>query len=147
MKTPMHRLLSFCATLSMLAAGLTGANATELAVIVSAHSTAPVLSGDQVAAIFLGQSAKFPDGAAVTAIDQPVGSATRNEFYERVASKNPALLKAYWSRLLFTGRGQPPREVAGNAAVKKLVADTPGMIGYIDSSALDASVRAILVVH
>jgi ABC-type phosphate transport system substrate-binding protein len=100
-----------------------------------------------VAAIFLGQAAQLPDGALVTPIDQPVGSMTRDEFYERVASKSPALLKAYWSKLLFTGRGQPPREVGGNAAVKKMVADTPGMIGYIDRSALDASVRPVLVLH
>jgi ABC-type phosphate transport system substrate-binding protein len=81
----------------------------------------------------------------VSAIDQPVGSNTRDEFYARVASKSPALLKAYWSKLLFTGRGQPPREVDGNVAVKKLVAETPGLIGYIDRSALDATVRPVLV--
>lgn len=123
------------------------ATATELVVIVSARSTAPVLRNDQVAAIFLGQTAQFPDGAYVSAIDQPVGSSTRDEFYTRVASKSPALLKAYWSKLLFTGRGQPPREVGGSAAVKKLVAETPGLIGYIDRSALDATVRPVLVLH
>lgn len=121
--------------------------ASELVVIVSARSTAPVLRSDQVAAIFLGQTAQLPDGADVAAIDQPVGSPTRDEFYARVTSKSPALLKAYWSKLLFTGRGQPPREVDGNAAVKKLVADTPGMIGYIERSALDATVRPVLVVR
>lgn len=123
------------------------AHATELAVIVSARSTTPMLGRDQVAAIFLGQTPTFPDGAMVTAIDQPLGNGTRDAFYAQVTSKSPALLKAYWSKLLFTGRGQPPREVAGNAAIKKMVADTPGMIGYIDSSALDASVRAVLLVH
>jgi ABC-type phosphate transport system substrate-binding protein len=131
----------------LLATAAHGAIASDLVVIVSARSAAPALRSDQVAAIFLGQTAQLPDGALVTAIDQPVGSATRDEFYAKVASKSPALLKAYWSKLLFTGRGQPPREVAGNAAVKKLVADTPGMIGYIERSALDASVRPILVLR
>ncbi|MDQ2821431.1 MAG: phosphate ABC transporter substrate-binding protein [Pseudomonadota bacterium] len=123
------------------------ASAGELTVIVSARSPTPMLDRNQVAAIFLGQTPTFPDGTIVTAIDQPLGNVTRDEFYTRVAAKSPALLKAYWSKLLFTGRGQPPREVAGNAAIKKLVADTPGLIGYIDSSALDASVRTVLVVH
>lgn len=123
------------------------ASAGELAVIVSARSPTPMLDRNQVAAMFLGQTPTFPDGTVVTAIDQPLGNAMRDEFYTRVAAKSPALLKAYWSKLLFTGRGQPPREVAGNAAIKKLVADTPGLIGYIDSSALDASVRAVLVVR
>lgn len=142
------RLLLCCPALVVAVAALSGSMAPpDLVVIVSARSTAPLLRTDQVAAIFLGQAAQLPDGALVTPIDQPVGTMTRDEFYERVASKSPALLKAYWSKLLFTGRGQPPREVGGNAAVRKMVADTPGYIGYIDRSALDASVRPILVLH
>lgn len=143
-------LRSFFTTLvaaALLAGAASTVCAAELVVIVSARSTAPVLRNDQVAAIFLGQMAQLPDGANVAAIDQPVGSNTRDEFYSRVASKSPALLKAYWSKLLFTGRGQPPREVDGNAAVKKLVAETPGLIGYIDRSALDATVRPVLVLR
>ena len=147
MTITMRSFFSFLVTVAILAGSMFDAAASELVVIVSARSTAPVLRSDQVAAIFLGQSAQFPDGANVAAIDQPVGSSTRDEFYTRVASKSPALLKAYWSKLLFTGRGQPPREVDGNAAVKKLVADTPGLIGYIDRSALDATVRPVLVLR
>ena len=138
---------SLFTALFLLAGAMLDASAAELVVIVSARSTAPALRNDQVAAIFLGQSAQLPDGAYVTAIDQQVGSTARDEFYVRVAAKSPALLKAYWSKLLFTGRGQPPREAGGNAAVKKLVADTPGLIGYIERSALDATVRPVLVLH
>jgi len=133
--------------IALLAAAMPGALAADLLVIVSARSKAPALGVSQVAAIFLGQKAQFPDGAEVTAIDQAVGAPARDAFYARVAAKNPALLKAYWSKQLFTGRGQPPQEVADSAAVKKLVADTPGMIGYIDSAALDATVRVLLVVR
>jgi ABC-type phosphate transport system substrate-binding protein len=145
MKLFLRTMFPFLVSAALLACVLHGAAAAELVVIVAARSTAPLLRADQVAAIFLGQSAQLPDGAAVAAIDQPLGSANRNAFYTRVASKSPALLKAYWSRLLFTGRGQPPREVDGNAAVRKLVATTPGMIGYIERSALDPSVRTLLV--
>jgi len=142
------RTLAFClAGAAAAMGGMLPAAAADLVVIVSARSTAPVLRPDQVTAIFLGQTAQFPDGAEVAAIDQPVGSATRDAFYSQVASKSPALLKAYWSKMLFTGRGQPPREVDGNAAVRKLVAETPGMIGYIDRSALDATVRPVLVLR
>jgi hypothetical protein len=49
--------------------------------------------------------------------------------------------------MLFTGRGQPPREAPDNAAVRKLVADNPSLIGYIDRSALDASVKPVLVIQ
>jgi fermentation-respiration switch protein FrsA (DUF1100 family) len=83
----------------------------------------------------------------LAAFDQPVGSPLRDEFYARVAARTPALMKAHWAKMIFTGRGQPPREAPGSAAVRKLVAENPTLIGYIDKSSLDASVRPVLMVH
>jgi hypothetical protein len=64
-----------------------------------------------------------------------------------VAGKSPALLKAYWSKMVFTGRGQPPRDAPDSTAVRTAVAENTSMIGYIDRDALDASVRPVLVLH
>ena len=134
------------AALLAASAGLgaaTGAN--DLVVVVSSRSPAQAMSVDQVAAIFLGQTGRFPDGTSAVALDQEVGSAQRDDFYRQVTGKSPALLKAHWSKMVFTGRGQPPREASGDAAVRRLVADNPSMIGYIERAALDASVRPVLV--
>lgn len=126
----------------------TCANASaELVVIVSARNPLQALSPDQVSAIFLGQAGRFPGGLEVVALDLPLGSHEREQFYAQVTGKSPALLKAHWSKMVFTGRGQPPREAADSASVRRMVADNPSMIGYIDRSALDASVRAVLVLR
>jgi ABC-type phosphate transport system substrate-binding protein len=130
-----------------LASAVGPLDAAELVVIVSAHSPAGALRPDQVAAIFLGQAGRFPDGAEAVAVDLPLGSPARDEFYQRVANKSPALLKAWWSKMVFTGRGQPPRELPDSVAVRRMVAENPSMIGYIDRGALDASVRPVLVLH
>ena len=119
----------------------------ELVVIVSARSPVTTLRADQVAAIFLGQSARFPDGVEAVPLDQRLGSPLRDAFYARVASKSPALLKAWWSKMVFTGRGQPPAEAEDSAAVRRRVADNPDTVGYIERGALDASVRPVLVVQ
>ena len=142
-RTAIARLLAG-ATFTLLSLG---AQAGELVVVVSARSPVTALQPDQVAAIFLGQSARFPDGTVATALDQPIGSNERNHFYQSVTGKTPALLKAYWSKMVFTGRGQPPRELRDSAAVRRAVAEDPGLIGYIDREALDASVRQVLLVH
>jgi ABC-type phosphate transport system substrate-binding protein len=131
-------LLASCAAL---------AQAGDLVVIVSARSPVEALRPEQVAAIFLAQSPRFPNGAVASALDQAVGSLERDQFYLRVAGKTPALLKAYWSKMVFTGRGQPPRELAGSAAVRRAVADDPALIGYIEREALDPSVRPVLLLH
>lgn len=135
------------AAAALLASSATMAQAGDLVVIVSARSQVEALRPEQVAAIFLAQSPRFPDGAIASALDQPVGSPERDQFYLRIAGKTPALLKAYWSKMIFTGRGQPPREVADNAAVRRAVADNPALIGYIERESLDPTVRPVLLLR
>lgn len=124
-----------------------GAGAADLVVVVSARSPITVLRSEQVADIFLSEATRFPDGGEVVALDLPIGSPLRDDFYLKVANRTPALMKAYWTKKIFTGRGQPPRELPNSQAVRKQVADNPGLIGYIERGALDASVRPVLVVH
>jgi len=114
-------------------------------IVVSAKNPLSTLRYEQVAAIFMAQTDRFPGGADAVALDLPPGSALRDAFYRRVADRSPALMKAYWSKMVFTGRGQPPRELHDSAAVRRMVADNPAMIGYIDRAALDASVKVLEV--
>jgi ABC-type phosphate transport system substrate-binding protein len=144
MRTSLLRLL----VAGLLGAPLAhGAAAGELVVIVSSKSPVTSLRPEQVADIFLGQIANFPGGLEAVALDQRVGSPERDEFYNKVAAKTRPLVKAYWTKMIFTGRGQPPKEIGGSAAVRKMVADNPSLIGYIDKSALDASVKTVLLVR
>jgi ABC-type phosphate transport system substrate-binding protein len=122
------------------------AHAGNIVVIVSASNPVGSMRQDQVADIFLGQSGHFADGREVVALDQNIGAPIRDEFYSKVAAKSPPMLKAYWTKMIFTGRGQPPREVQNSVTVRKLVADNPNLIGYIERAALDASVKAVLMV-
>jgi ABC-type phosphate transport system substrate-binding protein len=144
MRTPILRNMI---AILLAGAALQCAAAGELVVIVSSKSPVVALRQEQVADIFLGQIANFPGGLEAIALDQNIGSPERDEFYSKVASKTRPLVKAYWTKMIFTGRGQPPREIGGSAAVRKMVADNPSLIGYIDKSALDASVKTVLLVR
>jgi ABC-type phosphate transport system substrate-binding protein len=140
--------LSKTATIAiLLALSASHAGATELVVIVSSKSPVTTLRPDQVAEIFLGQIASFPGGLDAVALDQNIGSPVRDAFYTKVAAKSPPLVKAHWTKMIFTGRGQPPKEAGDSAAVRRKVAANPSLIGYIDKAALDDSVRAVLVVR
>jgi ABC-type phosphate transport system substrate-binding protein len=123
-----------------------GACAGELVVVVSAKNPVAAMDTAQVAHIFLAKTGRFPGGGEVSAIDLPVGSAQRNTFYSKVTGMSPPLVKSYWSKMVFTGRGQPPKVAADSVAVRRMVADNPLLIGYIDRAALDDSVREVLVV-
>jgi ABC-type phosphate transport system substrate-binding protein len=133
----------------LVVAGLFAASMPALAdvvVVVSAKSAASTLTEEQASDIFLGKSNALPGGGQAVPVDQPDGSAARELFYSKVAGKTGAQLKAYWSKQIFSGKGQPPKEAGDNAAVKALVAGNPNIVGYIDKSAVDASVKVLLTV-
>jgi ABC-type phosphate transport system substrate-binding protein len=120
-----------------------GVAAANVVVVVSAKSAITALSNSQVSDLFLGKVSRFPGGLLAVPIDQAEGSNARNEFYAKFADKTPVQIKAYWSKIIFTGRGQPPRVAASGEEVKKRIAGDPAAIGYIEEKLVDASVRVI----
>jgi ABC-type phosphate transport system substrate-binding protein len=128
-----------------LALSLASAPATaDVVAVVSAKSTVTSLSKAQVADLFLGRTSRFPNGVQAVPIDQADGSAARDEFYAKLVGKTGAQLKAYWSKIIFTGRGQPPPAVSNSVEVKKRLIGNPAAIGYIEQDLVDASVRVVL---
>lgn len=115
----------------------------EVVVVVATSSPVKTLARTQVADIFLGKTSRFPDGGQAVPIDQTEDSPTRDEFYTTFTGKSAAQLKAHWSKIIFTGRGQPPQAVSSGAEVKKRIAGNPDTIGYIDAQELDGSIRAL----
>jgi ABC-type phosphate transport system substrate-binding protein len=118
--------------------------ADEVAV-VSAKSTVTTLSKSQMADIFLGKSARFPDGSQAVPIDQSEGTRARDDFYTLIAGKSAAQMKAYWSKIIFTGRGQPPKAVPSSSEIKKLVVANTNTIGYIEPKLVDDTLRVVTV--
>jgi ABC-type phosphate transport system substrate-binding protein len=133
-------MTGFCVSLLLLSSQLASA---ETAVIVSKSNTNASIDGDVISRMFLGKTSKFPDGGQAVPIDQNDGTPARDAFNDSILGKNSSQLKAYWSRLIFTGKGTPPKQAGDDAAVKALVAANPNMIGYIDSSAVDDSVKVV----
>jgi ABC-type phosphate transport system substrate-binding protein len=115
----------------------------EVAVIVNSSNANATMSNSDISRIFLGKSSKFPDGSAASAIDQNAGNATRQEFNDKVLGKSESQLKSYWSRLIFTGKGSPPKQLGDDAAVKAAVAADANAIGFIDSASVDGSVKVV----
>ena len=120
-----------------------GAAGADVVAVVSAKSQAASLTKAQVADIFLGKAIRFPDGTRAMPLDQPEGSAVRDEFYDKVAGKSAAQIKAYWSKIIFTGRGQPPPTVSNATEMRKRISENPAAIGYIDREMVDDSVKVV----
>ena len=122
-----------------------GVSATaDVVAVVSSTSPITVLSKAQVTDIFLGRVSRFPNGTQAIPLDQADGSPARDEFYAKYAGKSPAQVKSLWAKIIFTGRGQPPKAVSNDIDIKRQIAGDPRIIGYIERSALDSSVKVLL---
>jgi ABC-type phosphate transport system substrate-binding protein len=125
--------------LILLALGMTQSRAGELVVIVNASG--PGISKEQVADVYLGRN------GGLIPIDQAANSQIYVEFYKKATGRDVDQIKAIWSKIIFTGRGLPPKQMADSAAVKKAVAANPKAIGYIEKSAVDTSVKVALILN
>jgi len=116
----------------------------DVAVVVSAKSAVSSLDKSQVSDIFLGKAATYPDGSQAVPIEQAEGAAVREEFHNWVTDKSGSQLKSYWSKMVFSGKGNPPKEVANSAEVLKQIAANPNAIGYVEKGAVNATVKPVL---
>ena len=137
------RSLKMMVAATALSLASMAANA-ELVVIVNPKNPAASLSAEQVSALFLGTATTFPDGGSAVLADQQESASIRSDFYQKATGRSVAQVKATWARLTFTGKGTPPKELKTDADVKAFVASDPKAIGYVDASAVDSSVKAVL---
>ena len=136
----MKKLMSALVASICLSAGFQAQ--AEVAVIIAADNGATA-SPAEISRMFLGKLKKFGDGSKVEVVYAKEGSATRSEFDKKALGKSPSQIKAYWSKLLFSGKGSPPKELGSDAEIKAKVAAGGGVIGYIDASAVDGTVKVI----
>jgi len=136
MKYSMKYVLSTIAILFSLA------SSAEVVVIVNLSNDS-ALDSNTIKRIYLGKVKSFSNGNIVLPVNQKSSADVAGEFSKKVLKKSSSQLKAYWSKLVFSGKGSPPKEVRGDAEVISLVANNPDTIGYIDAASLDSSVKVV----
>jgi len=114
----------------------------EVEVIVH-PSNGAALDQDAIQRIFLGKTRAFPGGGEAVAISAKEGSPEEAEFTEKVLSKSPKQLKAYWAKMVFTGKGKPPRQIDSAAEMVKLISANPNLIGFIPAGTGGSGVKVV----
>lgn len=118
----------------------------EIAVVVNPSVKDIGISKQKLAKIYLGRKKTYSDGTRIEPVDQSADSAIRKKFYQSVVGMSVSDANRYWSRLRFSGKGKPPRTIAGDESVRDWVATHPGAIGYIDGKYLNSSVKVVLII-
>lgn len=116
----------------------------QMVVIVNPGFSGTGANLEQVGNIFLSKADSLPGGVPLQPVDQTETSPTREAFYKAINNKDSVQMKAYWARLIFTGKAKPPAVVGQDAEVKQHVAKNPNAIGYISKSSVDSSVKVLV---
>jgi len=83
----------------------------------------------------------------LNAVNLAESSPLRSQFDEKGVGRSSAQLKAHWSKLIFTGKGTPPLELATEAAVIEHVTQNPNAIGYVDVASVTDGVKVVLTLN
>ena len=110
----------------------------NVVVVVNPANPMKTLSVDQAAQYFLGRATNL------TPLDQGERTPLRQNFYQKVAGKDSEQVKAIWSKIVFTGRGFPPRQYGNASDLKRAVAANPDAIAYLDEADVDDTVKVVL---
>jgi len=102
--------------------------AAEPAIVVVVRQDSPLLqlSRDEVAALFLGKI-RHSNDIPLMPFDSKDND-LRDRFYQEVAEMSGMRVKAYWSRIVFSGQGRPPQEISTSEAHAKLTNEADALI-------------------
>ena len=81
------------------------------AVIVNSDNSSGI-DIDTVKKIYLGKAKAFPDGSRAIPLTFEQGNPVRDAFNMNILGKSESQYSAFWSKLVFTGRGTPPEMIS-----------------------------------
>jgi len=128
-----------------LALGVPEGAQAQISVIVG-PSSANAPTQEEVVKMFRGSSTTWSDGTKIQIVDQP-GTPVGEQFYSQVVGQSASAVRKVFIELVLSGQAAKPKTASSDAEVKAAVASTPGAIGYIQSSSMDATVKEVLKVN
>lgn len=133
------RLLICGLVLTLLQSQIVVAEAA-IVVVVRKNSPLPQLSRDEVIALFLGKTRRSNDVSLIPFDSKD--NALRDRFYQEIAEMSTLRVKAYWSRIVFSGQGRPPQEISISEARVKLT-DEPGALLYLSADQVTPDMKVV----
>ena len=70
-------------------------------------------------------------------------SGLRSEFYRIISGKSLAQLNSYWTTLIFTGKGRPPKQFSDHRTLVEMLRRNPQAISYVPVDAVSDGLRVI----
>ena len=140
----MRHLCVAALAVTLLSPAVGGAG--DVALIVNPKNPVADLTWAEVVAIFKAEQQHWKAGERIYLILQESGTPERALLLKRVYLMSDVELKHFWLAKLFRGEiAAFPRVVASSAAAKRIVAQAPNALAFIDAAAVDSTVKALRI--
>ena len=128
-------LITVCLTSLALFAG-------DYVVIVNPANAMGSISKGELKRLYTGKM-KEVDGKKAVPVNMNYDTPTAEEFLSEVTGKDPSKYKKFWVDQMIKGNGTAPMIKPNSAAVKAIVSQIPGAVGYVPAADVDATVKSI----
>jgi ABC-type phosphate transport system substrate-binding protein len=126
--------------------GPPGAVAADVAVVINPANPERDLSETELARIFRLERQHWKAGGRVYLVLRESGAPQKDLVLRHLYRMNDLELKQFWLGKLYRGEiASVPRVVSSDAMVKRIVAQAPNAIGFIDAGALDGTVKVLRI--
>ncbi len=117
--------------------------AGEIAVIANKNLSISSITIKQAKKLWLGKIKKIADSGNLVPVDVDPSSPNYAAFYKKVAKKNPAQIKLYWSKQMFSGKNFPAKRLSDDESIIEWVSANKNAIGYISADKVTDSVKVL----
>jgi ABC-type phosphate transport system substrate-binding protein len=117
----------------------------KIAIVVAQNSPIQTITKCEIKNIFLSKTKQFANGDRTYAVELYKSDSSKL-FYSYISDKSPKQLRSYWSRLIFTGKGRPPKKFNDLQQLTTFLVQTPNAIGYLPLASVDQELLKVLLV-
>ena len=132
-----------CALMLAIAGFVNPAFAGDVVIIVNKANNNPIDKA-MIAKIYDGKFKSWTSGGAVAYLSLPDGNPEMSDFCEAMMGKSLSHMKMVWAQMMFSGQALPPKQVASDEDMKKVVSSNVNAIGFIKAASVDDSVKVVI---
>ena len=115
-----------------------------LMVVVNAEVPVESITPGMLQRIYLGKTTRWEGGLAIRPVmlhDHEVHEAFVTDLLDR-SEEN---FSVYWKRMVFTGKGRPPRAFNSDEELAAYLRETPGAIGFLSVEADATDLKIVTI--
>lgn len=116
----------------------------DLVVVVDKQSTLEQLNQREVANIFLSKKTSMKNIGRVYPVELN-NSSYKEDFYQKISGKTLPQVNSYWTTLIFTGKGKPPRNMSDFNQLVEELKNNPDSITYLPADKITENMKVVYV--